>query len=890
MNPVRVRAACEEAFAQYMANQKFKHEQGGSLRIDLHCHDANSDTPDELMGRILNVPETWLKTEDLLNCLKRNGAQAFTITNHNNARSCWSLLDKGIDIVPAAEFTCKFPEYQVHFHVLTYGFTPEQEPILNQLRHDAYAFREYTCTHNLPTVIPHPLYVYGANGTLPQAFFEKIALMFPLFEVLNGQRNFLQNYLAWAWVRSLSPQRLEELGKKHQMSPLRFCSDYQRRMCGGSDDHFGLFAGSCGTYISLPEGWQTSGKPTSFWILEALRSGDLAPYGPLADEEKLHVGLLDYFCQLAINMRDPGLVRMFLHKGTLRDKLVALTLSNALQELKRHGYTMRFLRTLADALRGKRPSTLMNWTLRREYKPLLVQVDKLALASRKGPEPLRHAFLEVLPEVYQSLNRIVIDRINDQIQGFAKDRPLRAWWLDFIEHFEVSSHLRSLFSSDSKSEEGSPRLNLGQLFDNLSFPLLASGLIAGSVYATHKTLNQNRAFLNRFASELDIPQHPKVLWLTDTFADQNGVSHTLDEIRAYAAEHGVQLDVLVCHESAAPQQNLIVLEPIETFSLPQFGNQLFRVPDLIQVFNTFREGQYDRLVISTEGFLGMIGLLLKWAFNVPAHFYMHTDWLAYARDAMGSEPEILDRIRRLLRTFYQQFDGIFVLNSEHQNWLASKDMAIPKDRIHKTAHWVHPCFHPGLRQPRLQAQPFSLLYVGRLSSEKGIWELPRLAQALDFAQINYQFNIVGEGPEREKLKQTMPQAHFHGWQPQHELPVFYANADLLVMPSRFDTFGNVILEALACGCPAAAYAQKGPADLIESGTSGILAHDSEQLFSQIIEYSKRPDHQMKLRSGALARAKQFGRARIMHQLLRDLGLPTDQTQVESDETFARVHA
>jgi len=72
------------------------------LRIDLHCHDHNSDKPDERLGRMLGVPETWVSTDDLLGTLRQNGTDLVTVTNHNNARTCWELLDRGMDVLPGA--------------------------------------------------------------------------------------------------------------------------------------------------------------------------------------------------------------------------------------------------------------------------------------------------------------------------------------------------------------------------------------------------------------------------------------------------------------------------------------------------------------------------------------------------------------------------------------------------------------------------------------------------------------------------------------------------------------------------------------------------------------------------------------------------------------------
>lgn len=110
-------------FNLFMHGQSQRFNANECLNIDLHCHDYNSDIPDELWGRILRLPETWLKTDKLFKRLKQNDCDVLTVTNHNNARSCWQMLDKGEDVLVAAEFTCFFPEYNLFVHVLTYGLS-----------------------------------------------------------------------------------------------------------------------------------------------------------------------------------------------------------------------------------------------------------------------------------------------------------------------------------------------------------------------------------------------------------------------------------------------------------------------------------------------------------------------------------------------------------------------------------------------------------------------------------------------------------------------------------------------------------------------------------------------------------------------------------------------
>ena len=85
--PRDFRLSLAREFDAYLARQSNRFAPEDVLRMDMHCHDRNSDTPDELWGRILNLPESWLKTRKLVKCLKRNGCDVITVTNHNNARS-----------------------------------------------------------------------------------------------------------------------------------------------------------------------------------------------------------------------------------------------------------------------------------------------------------------------------------------------------------------------------------------------------------------------------------------------------------------------------------------------------------------------------------------------------------------------------------------------------------------------------------------------------------------------------------------------------------------------------------------------------------------------------------------------------------------------------------
>jgi glycosyltransferase involved in cell wall biosynthesis len=111
-----------------------------------------------------------------------------------------------------------------------------------------------------------------------------------------------------------------------------------------------------------------------------------------------------------------------------------------------------------------------------------------------------------------------------------------------------------------------------------------------------------------------------------------------------------------------------------------------------------------------------------------------------------------------------------------------------------------------------------LLYVGRVSAEKGIGDFLRLS--VPGTKV-----VVGDGPARPELERCYPDAKFLGYRKGEALAECYAAADLFVFPSRTDTFGVVLIEALACGVPVAAYPVTGPVDVVTDGRCGALDDD-----------------------------------------------------------------
>src|SRR3546814_4105523 len=126
-------------------------------------------------------------------------------------------------------------------------------------------------------------------------------------------------------------------------------------------------------------------------------------------------------------------------------------------------------------------------------------------------------------------------------------------------------------------------------------------------------------------------------------------------------------------------------------------------------------------------------------------------------------------------------------------------------------------FQPGAPLPHIQKPPI-FLCVGRVAVEKNLEAFLKL----DLPGTKW---FAGDGPMLQTLKQRYPDVHFTGVMDQAGLASLYNAADVFVFPSRSDTFGLVLLEAMACGCPVAAFPVTGPIDVLGDSKAGVMDED-----------------------------------------------------------------
>ena len=373
-----------------------------------------------------------------------------------------------------------------------------------------------------------------------------------------------------------------------------------------------------------------------------------------------------------------------------------------------------------------------------------------------------------------------------------------------------------------------------------------------------------------------------MLWLTDTFNDNNGVSMVLKSVLKEIQRANLPIDILVCSNTVEPDDHLKVIKPELEFALPFYEQQPLRIPNFITIHDIFQQEEYDRVICSTEGVMGLAAIYLKNAFSVKAHFYIHTDWVMFARKVMNIDVHNLNRFRRILRAYYKLFDSLFVLNTDQYKWLIGKHMGFNPANVHLTSHWVGEQFTPKLAEKDklfgFDNCNFVILYSGRLSKEKGVMELPEIYNFLKASFHNIKIVIAGTGPVESELKQQLPEAVYLGWVEQDHLPRIYSSSDILILPSKFDTFSCSVLESISCGLPVIAYNIKGPKDIIYDRENGFLVNNLKEMKEKLSFYISNPKIRKNYKEKALQRADNYKKDIIIHTLLKDVGF-----QIKNDE-------
>ena len=296
-----------------------------------------------------------------------------------------------------------------------------------------------------------------------------------------------------------------------------------------------------------------------------------------------------------------------------------------------------------------------------------------------------------------------------------------------------------------------------------------------------------------------------------------GVSHTANPPGTRDAEGWVRMFRASC------AQELIGYEGKE-MSFPH-------LPDLLDFLEA---NPVDLVEIESPGFVGILFAVLCRRMNVPIVHNYRTDLLAYFEMLLDNRM-FVDLLRWFICCFLRMGDAEVIVPSEA--FVAKvHEMGVPLRRIHYIRRGVDLSrFSPDRRDAgyweSLGAPPGPVVaYLGRVSREKG---LETLAQAFDILLASHPdavLGIIGDGPWMDDFRRWMEptgRVLFTGELGGEDLPRALASSEIFAFPSVTDTFGNAVLEALACGVPAVVTDKGGPREIVEDGRSGLVVRGGD---------------------------------------------------------------
>jgi len=762
-------------------------------KADLHVHSKYSNRPSEWFLRRIGAPESFMEPTEVYNACKAAGMDYITISDHNcicGAREIAHLPGTFI----SSELTTYFPENGCKIHCLVTGSTEKQFYEMQKIRDNIYDLQQYMNENRVIHTIAHPLYRVNDRLTVEQ--FEKLILMFNRFEGINGSRVPRACDIGNAIFKSLTPELINELADRHNIQPVGL-EPWNKTLTGGSDDHGGLYIASA--YTVTPH------APSVIDFLEFIREGQHEPGGA---------------------------------GGT------SVRLANSLYRIAYCYYKDRFLS----------PGTEDRSVIGAILKNLAEQPDEREVQPTGFRATVRTAFRKKVKQAYvkkqmNEIEQMIVEEFSRVLEESDHDQPMGAVdSANFQSACRLSQELSYVFL-----KKAAKKIHKGELIGSLQ-AISSLGPVALGIapYLTaFSTQHKDEKFLGEVAERFSgaaALRHKtgKKAWVTDTFTDVNGVTKTIRTLAGMAHDANKNITVVtsLAEDPVAdfPVKNL---KPVGTFKLPEYDSLLISYPPFMELLAYFEEEGFDEVIISTPGTLGVCALGAARMLGLTVKGIYHTDFPRFFAEI--TEDEKLGEVAwRFMRWFYGKVDQILVPTRQYKRLLM--DGGFDGDNIDIMPRGINrDKFNPSFRDREVWDAyglngNFKFIYAGRISREKNIEVMLKAFTQLIECGVPADLVIVGDGPQRDELqmKYNDSQIVFTGYLYGDELARAYASADLFVFPSLTDTFGNVVLEAHACGLPAIVSNEGGPQEIVESHGSGLVvaARTPEEMFKamkQVVE-------------------------------------------------------
>jgi glycosyltransferase involved in cell wall biosynthesis len=351
------------------------------------------------------------------------------------------------------------------------------------------------------------------------------------------------------------------------------------------------------------------------------------------------------------------------------------------------------------------------------------------------------------------------------------------------------------------------------------------------------------------------------IFTDNDFGKINGVTTTLTAVLRWRPSD-LDLRVYTAADAGVERPDYLALRSFGV-GIPFYSEMKMYIPRFFAFLKRAKADGIQLVHYTTPGPVGLAAMYVASKLQVPMVGSFHTQLSEYTALLSGSE-----RLGNLMREYqrwpYGKCERILVPST------ATRDLLIAaKIRAEKIRLWTRGVdteqFTPARRSAALReawgvsdARP-ALIYVGRLSREKGLEAVPAIARTLREAGVDHRLVFVGDGPMRQTLQQACPDAIFTGALPHTHVATAMASADVFIFPSRTDTLGNVVLEAQACGLPVLVSDAGGPRENILEGESGFVCVPGGALDMPVRALQLASDRTRRVTMGEAARAYACGR-------------------------------
>lgn len=317
----------------------------------------------------------------------------------------------------------------------------------------------------------------------------------------------------------------------------------------------------------------------------------------------------------------------------------------------------------------------------------------------------------------------------------------------------------------------------------------------------------------------------RLLLVTDTYPpDINGVARTLHTLAEGLLARGHEVRVVTTIEGADPDPSTIRRQVMKSMPLPGYSTLRIGFATTAQMAAVIAESKSEVLYVATETPLGIAAIRGAKKRGVPVVSGFHTNFHSYLEDYHLPGLEVI--AQGFLRTVHNHTARTLTPSADTARMLDGwgiRNVGVMGRGVDTEL------FHPGRRSSQLRAswgavegKPVAI-YVGRIAAEKNLALAVQAFRTFRSVHPDAPCVFVGDGPRLKSLQEEFPEFIYTGVKTGEHLAAHYASGDVFIFPSLSETFGNVVLEAMAAGLPPVAFDYAAPRLLIQSGINGWLA-------------------------------------------------------------------